>query len=135
MFDFDKYFKAEYQYALKDINYNLIEKNIGSNSAQIKFSDAITSNIENRQLRVNFCRRVYFEPETIFDLSVAFCVIISFKDDISIDDMNIDWVREFTENENPYLGNIICRAANVISAITSSYGQQPIITPPRIIKE
>ena len=131
MFNYNDYFYDEYQYALKKVRYDFIDTNYDTEQRELNISDSIsTESIENK-LKISFVRNVYFEPEQIYKISVEFTAILTFKD--GKDSETLNWNELFSENENPYFSNIISRASNVIANLTSSYGMDPLITPPVLL--
>ncbi|MBE6949425.1 MAG: hypothetical protein E7456_06220 [Ruminococcaceae bacterium] len=134
MLDFNKYFNEQYQFTLKNVSFSWVKNDSTETNFEIKISDSINTEIQNRHLEVVFKRKVYFVPEALFNLSVSFAFTLTFRDSICEEEMNsVNWSEAFTQSESPYLANIISRTSGLISSITSSFGQQPLVTPPNII--
>jgi len=135
MFNFSDYFNEEYQYALKSIRYDFIENDL-DDKINLNCKDVLSAKIDDHKLMVEICRKVFFLPEAIFDLSVTASVILEFKSDLDDKKMNeVDWENALIASENSFLSNVLCRTSGIISAITASYGHQPVITPPNFITE
>ncbi len=135
MLNFKDYFIDEYQFTLKKVTYTWIETNNHGDELNLNISDGVISSIQGRTLNVTFERKVFFKPEALYSIEVAFAIMLTFKETINEEEINkVNWCQELIETDNPYLRNIISRASNVISMLTSSYGQQPLITPPNIVQ-
>jgi len=91
----------------------------------------------NNKLNVVFTRRVKHTPNELFDLDVSFGAYYIFKGEYSgSDHLNeIDFKSMLEENRNILFLNIIARTSQLISQITSSHGQYPLVTPPVYIKQ
>lgn len=131
--NFKECFTDEYQYSLKSINYKTIESQEIFDTIELNCSDEINSiNIENG-LELTFSRKVFFIPKCMYELTVTYSVKLFFVDNTK--EINCEELLDNLKNEeNVYLSNIISRASLLISDITSSYGQNPVITPPVFIK-
>ena len=135
MLDFNKYFNEEYQYTLKRASYTQIEKRCDCDKLELKISYSVDAAVRENCLEVIFERRVFFKPEALYSIRVCFALTLTFRDtDIARDGKSMDWSTELARSVNPYLGNVVSRASSLIAALTSSYGQQPLITPPNVIK-
>ncbi len=135
MIDFNQYFEDPYQFALKEVRYELIEKEVCENEIEIKIFDEIELKEDERLFDITFYRNVRFEPETLFQLKVAYSIKLNFKENIDVSKIDIDWNKELMSNENLYIQNVASRASNLIANITSSYGREPLITPPVLINK
>ncbi|MBQ8429072.1 MAG: hypothetical protein IJX30_03135 [Clostridia bacterium] len=132
MINFQHYFKEEYQFTLKSIDYTLIEKT--ADDLQLNVSDTVSLEQIERQFQVDFCRRLCFKPEALYDLKVVFQITLTLKDDMNVDALDKESLnKEFLNPENPYLNNVVGRASALIAQITAAYGLTPIITPPNLI--
>ena len=135
MLDFNKYFFDEYQFMLKNVSYSMIENNIRDVDLELDVIDSIDTAAQDDYLEVIFERKVRFIPEALFEISVSFVFTLAFRDTVDYEEVNnINWVEALEENRNPYLGNVISRASSLIATLTSSFGLQPLITPPNFIK-
>lgn len=131
--NFKECFTDEYQYSLKSIDYKTIESQEIFDTIELNCSDEINSiNIENG-LELTFSRKVFFIPKCMYELTVTYSVKLFYVDNTK--EINCEELLDNLKNEeNVYLSNIISRASLLISDITSSYGQNPVITPPVFIK-
>lgn len=131
---FNEFFKDEYQFSLKDISYTKVETE-EEQECELEITDTISADINGDSLIVTFVRNVCFKPEAIFDLKVAFDIILFINEEKLEEAKRIDWSKTLIENPNMYLGNVVSRISQLIAVITASYGQQPLITPPKPITE
>lgn len=135
MIDFANTFNDNCQYYLKEISYKTIVIGQGNEKASVQVHDTLSFEIiDDYSLRVEIKRTVDFIPNTIYNLSVAYGTILIKKDE-SIDIKSIDWDKEFRGNPLCLIliQSLLARISLQISQITSSCGQIPVVTPPRLI--
>ena len=94
-------------------------------------SDTIVSCREGDGCRITLNRRVSFEPEHLFYLSVS--VGTRFRFDMRYYE-EVDWSREdvagaFRESNSPALTDMMARCSLLIAQITSATGHTPFVTP------
>lgn len=131
--NFKEYFTDEYQYSLKSIAYEAIESEEMFDEIELNCSDEISGMSVENGIELTFLRKVFFNPKSMFELTVTFGIRLFYVDNTK--EINIEELLEsLKKEENAYLSNIISRASLLISVITSSYGQNPVVTPPVFIK-
>lgn len=131
--NFKEYFTDEYQYSLKSIVYETIESKETFDTIELNCSDDINSISVENGLELTFSRKVFFVPKCMYELTVTYSVKLFYVDNTK--EINREELLDILKNEeNVYLSNIISRASLLISDITSSYGQNPVVTPPVFIK-
>ena len=135
MLNFEENFLDKYQFTLKDVNFHLIEEKQDIKEIRLNIHDDLVPSIKDNQLVALFSREIFFEPSALFNLKVDFEMKLTFKDDLKLNPKDINWREELVHNPNPFIGNLISRASNLISTITLIQGQSPIITPPTFIAE
>lgn len=135
MFNFNDYFKDEYQFSLKDVSYSKIECEQDLSEYELKIFDTVNAELKDDLLYVTFTRDVYFQPASMFNLKVVFDIILHLKEESKEKAVDINWSQTLIENPNLYLGNVVSRTSHLIAEITASFGQQPLITPPNPIAE
>lgn len=136
MIDFKKYFNDEYQFALINAVYSQLDNRLQGAELELNIEDSINANVRENHMEVTFRRKVFFEPEALYSIDVTFAFMLTFRDgNLATEAQNIDWGKELIENDNPYLGNVVSRASFLIATLTSSYGQQPLVTPPNVIRQ
>ncbi len=134
MIDFEHIFQDEYQFTLKHASYNWLPAGDAPQDAALNIKDNIRAEQCGNQIEITYSRSVFFEPNSIFDVTVVFAFILVFSDEAMAQaHHNIVWEQALLEQENPYMANIISRASSLIASITASYGQQPLVTPPNFV--
>ena len=98
---------------------------------RLRCSDTIVSCREGDGCRITLNRRVSFEPEHLFYLSVS--VGTRFRFDMRYYE-EVDWSREdvagaFRESNSPALTDMMARCSLLIAQITSATGHTPFVTP------
>lgn len=137
MLNLDKYFLPQYKYFLKNINYEKLDTDKIDKNVSMQCVDKISVEIiENRELSVVFTRKLEFKPEYAFTLSVSYGVILTFNNETKneINWVDYDLTNEIIAGGAKYISSLISRASLQIAQITSTFGKNPIITPPNFIK-
>ena len=103
----------------------------------INCTDSITVDANENVARISVKRTLNFEPEGMFKLSVTYGAILRFNEKKKYEHnwRNINLAKEFEKHGDFVLGNLMNRISLLISEITSSFGQSPIVLPPTIISE
>ena len=124
--DFKRYFLPEHQIFLENINYERLPVHRPGEGEQMRLrcSDTIVSCREGDGCRITLNRRVSFEPEHLFYLSVS--VGTRFRFDMRYYE-EVDWSREdvagaFRESNSPALTDMMARCSLLIAQITSATG-------------
>lgn len=133
--EFYKYFLASNKINLENISYETINVNQPQNGEQVKLNckDTIVAKIiAGKGVKINLNRKVDFEPERLFVISVTFSVFLPFKDgaEEEMDWKTVDVAGEFRRAGGPVLGSLMSRASLMIGQITAASGQNPLITTP-----
>lgn len=132
MKDINKYFN-DYRLYLESVEYSQNDVEVDGCKIELHCEDSLTSEILNgRALRLTLERKLAFKPIKIIDLSVRFCALIDLENSIKdeIDWESVDIEKELLESNTEILGNLISRTSMLIAQLTSSNGNNPIITPP-----
>lgn len=134
MFDFDRYFLKECQVFLSHIEYDVLTLGNGNNKINV------TDNIQaypkdDSHVKIEISRSLSFPDGGLFSLQVIYGILLT-KNPLSKDE--IDWSEvdvgaEFKRAKAPLINGIASRISMLIGQITSSYGQNPIITPPQMM--
>ena len=131
--DLANYFLPEQEFYLEQAVYERLDKKAEVPEYSLKCIDNIETEVFSDQVKVIVKRVVTFEPRDIFDLSVSFGAILKFNDrKEEYDWENIDLAEEFRENGDFVLANLLNRMSLLIAEITASYGQPPLILPPKV---
>lgn len=132
MDNFKSYFLKERRVFLENINYETVKgENRNEGERRLGCRDTVVSQlISPVGVKIIFNRRLNFEPEAIFTLSVSFGVFMLFdparRDEIDWNEVNI--VKEFTKDCPEILTELTSRATLLTAQITSAAGNTPIIT-------
>lgn len=129
MLKFNDYFEDQYRFSVKSINYSSVDTNDAPENVELVIADSLETELNNNSLLITYSRNVNFKPTAVFDVSVIFNATLQLKSNVSDDFNEIDW-NTVLQKDNPCINNLISRASSVIANITSSFGQQPLITPP-----
>ena len=133
--NFAELFNENYSYFLKEIGYQVITVGNIQNKVDIVIKDNTTFEmLDQNHLQVVVERNVRFEPNIVYELKVSFGAILELKNMSEID-RNIDWSQEFIKSNEglTVIQGLLARISLQISQVTSSYGLNPIITPPNLI--
>lgn len=127
-------FEEEQQFYLDEISYKRIDRKEQAKEYSLNCVDKIDVNVNKDIVKLTVKRVLKFEPEEIFELSVAYGAIIKLKKEMTEHYAwkEMDLSEEFRENGQFVLGNLMNRISLLIAEITASYGQTPIVLPPGI---
>jgi len=133
--NFAELFNSNYSYFLKEIGYQVITVGNIQDKVDIVVKDNTTFEmLDKTHLQVVVERNVRFEPNIVYELKVSFGAILELKN-ISEIERDIDWNQEFKKSNEglAVIQGLLTRISLQISQITSSYGLNPIVTPPNLI--
>lgn len=129
------YFFPEQEFYLQDAKYSKLEKVGNQEEHSLNCIDNIQVDVNIKLgVRVTVTRTLKFDPQELFELSVSFGALLKFvpekKDELEWNKINL--AEEFKNNGQFVTGNLMGRISLLIAQITSSFGQPPIILPPKI---
>lgn len=127
------YFQKQGSLYLKNISYDLITLESNPENIKVILTDELETKFVNdrTQLEVIFTRVVKHNPKALFELKVSFGALYTFKNEYSDTELcENDFKDMLKQNRNRLFLNIISRTSQLISEITSSHGQYPLVTPP-----
>lgn len=129
MEDFNKYFLGDRGIFLDNISYESVSAESGHRT--LGCNDTVVSQLSSTGIKITFNRALHFEPEGPFFLSVTFGVVLVFNPKVKdeVDWAHVDIAGEFKKSCPQLLGQLMSRASLLVSQITSSAGQIPIVTP------
>ena len=128
------FFSPTYEYFLDKVDYTHKTKSSDNTAYTLNCADNISTHIvDDSKLRVTISRSLEFSPDDLYSLSVSFVVILTILDGkkdelLSIENLSF----ELAKGGQFFLADIISRMSSLVSNITASYGQPPVITPPVI---
>ena len=130
MENFAEYFKPERRIFLENISYETVRAGKPSDVRRLGCRDTVVSQlIMPTGVKIVFNRRLHFEPEAMFVLSVSFGVFLAFNPErvgeVEWKDVNI--VKEFTRSFPGVLQELTARTALLVGEITAAAGGTPLI--------
>lgn len=133
--NFIETFNENYSYFLKEIHYRVITVGNIQDKIDIMIGDCLTFNmLDASHLEIIVGRNVKFEPNVVYELSVSFGAVLELKENsrLAIDS---DWKNDFIKSPegNTIIQGLLSRVSLQIAQITSSYGLNPIVTPPNLM--
>ena len=136
MLDFRAVFEDKFQHFLKDVDYKVITVDPIQFRVDAQIKDSLQFAIDkgNNVFEFEVRRTLFFAPYALYQLSVAFGAKLTIKKDAP--DLNgIDWEAEFKNNVLfvNLISGLMAKISVLISQITSSYGQTPMVTPPMLM--
>ena len=136
MLEVNKYFNPRHEFYLNDIDFKRCLNEVGG-VVSISVTDSLKADLRDEGVLLMFTRTLKFDPQAIFDLSVSFGAELLFNPDTKdeVDWNTFDLSDEFINNGKEILNNLASRTSLLISQITASFGQTPIITPPAFISQ
>lgn len=131
------YFESSQEFYLDEVSYKRIEIRNCTESHILNCTDSIDANVNEEIVKLIVKRTLIFEPKEIFELSVAYGVVLKFKDKNKADYkwQEINLAEEFSKNGGFVLENLMGRISLLVGEITASFGQSPIILPPMLINK
>ena len=133
--NFIETFNENYSYFLKEIQYQVITVGSIQDKIDIMIGDRLTFNmLDDLHVEIIVERTVKFEPNVVYELSVSFGAILELKDRNKIEN-DSDWKNDFIKSPegNTIIQGLLSRVSLQIAQITSSYGLNPIVTPPNLM--
>lgn len=138
MKDYSAYFLPTFEYSLEQVNYKRLDTVDSSDEKQLNCTDKLRNMlIDEKHVSFEFTRELHFSSNDLFALSVTFSAVYTLNEN---DHGDIDWnssevAKDILHSNSTFLNMLITRASLLISQLTSSFGQAPIITPPTSIRE
>lgn len=127
----------EHEFYLHKIDYERLDNVTSEEAVPLNCADNINVDVSsNGGVKVIVTRSLYFEPEELFRLSVAFGANLKFEPQ-KVSEYNwneINLAEEFRDNGDFVTVNLISRITLLIAQITSSSGQQPLLLSPVVAK-
>lgn len=130
MENFNGYFLKERRVFLENVSYETLPSANKKTPGKLGCRDSIVSQLlMPAGIKITFNRRLSFEPEELFTLSVSFGVMLPFDPARlgEIDWKKVNITEEFTKNCPALLANLNARTTLLVGQITSAAGGSPII--------
>ena len=127
-----QFFSEEKRIYLNEVQYHVIEDGEDAEEYELICSDNLEVSLEeDKGVQILLTRTLKINPRDLFELSVSFGAELIFsenKDQINWKAINL--AEEFRNNGDFITNNLTSRISLLVSQITSSYGQAPLVTPP-----
>ena len=131
--EFYEYFVPVNIVKLENISYESLP-HLNGHSGQVKMNckDTIVAQLKERGVKINFNRKIEFEPETAFTVSVTYSVFLPFREEKKheMEWKAVDLAGEFRRAGGPVLTKLMSKTSLMIAEITDAADQNPLITPP-----
>lgn len=115
---------------VKNVTYNNYP--IEGETEQLQISDDINFDYGESGMRISITRKVWFEPNPIFDLEVTIETYLEEKEDSTYDKRELS-VEELIENFEQPIGAVCAKISAIISTMTMFSNDAPLVTPPNLI--
>ena len=128
-------FNNKIRAGLANIDMKALEElPLEAKEVQLMISDNIAIEKMSDRLRIDFIRKLYFEPSSNFELTLGYFVEHFLTEENSLQDFTEDQIKEeVSKDENFYFQNdrgFAARISMLVSQITSTFGGPPVILPP-----
>lgn len=135
MSNFDEYFTGGCSISLENVVYKKLDEIEGEVTLNVKDALEIKEkHLDNIEIIIS--RNLSFSPYSLVDITVTFGVILELKDKY-VGDGQLDYElikNELIDDDCVIISIIMSRISLLISQLTSSYGERPIITPPSFME-
>ena len=134
---FAEYFTGSFSIALENVVYNKLDEIEGEVSLRIDDVLEIKENKTNVQnITAIITRSFSFEPKSLVEVSVSFEVVLELNDKYkNSDKLDLSLIRkELISEDSVIMSIVMSRISLLISQLTYSYGERPIVTPPSFME-
>ena len=134
--DINQYIEPRQQTFLSNVEYRLLELVASGSKNVINVADNLEARfLDPKHIKLTLTRKLTFNPAGLFELSVSFGTILTLREDsyYLVDWKTYDVAEEIVRNSKNLINPLAARISLRIAEITSSYGQNPIVTPPTVI--
>ena len=134
--DINQYIEPRQQTFLSNVEYRLLELVASGSKNVINVADNLEARfLDPKHIKLTLTRKLTFNPAGLFELSVSFGTILTLREDsyYLVDWKTYDVAEEIVRNSKNIINPLAARISLLIAEITSSYGQNPIVTPPTVI--
>ncbi|MGN0318670.1 MAG: hypothetical protein ACI4E1_12140 [Lachnospira sp.] len=134
----DKYFTGNCSISLENVTYNKLDEIEGNVTLSVKDDLKIKENISNTGfIDCIISRNLSFVPKSLVDITVSFGISLELNEKCKkTNTLDYDTLKKHLISEDSVIASIVMsRISLLISQLTSSYGERPIITPPSFMTE
>lgn len=115
-------------------------KRIGENECEVSLNikDDIEVKLDDKHQGITaiITRNLSFDPISLFEIAVTFGVYLEVNDNCEdLETLDLNAIKdEFLEDGCVITNIVMSRISLIISQLTSSFGERPIVTPPSIME-
>ena len=120
------YFNAEYRFFLDNAQYQRIDTPVIEPPA-LDITDRYQVDEKDNSVILTITRFISFNPPSLFELKVSFGAILTKKKELDLSTEELE--KAFHDNGDFVTGNLLSRISFLVSSITASYGQPPLVSP------
>lgn len=135
---FDEYFTGDCSIALENVSYKKLDDINEDVTLSVKDDLNINENVNgNNFIEIIITRNLSFVPKSLVDITVSFSVSLELNEKyVKTNVIDYKTLKNYLLfKENTLTTIIMSRISLLISQLTSSYGERPIITPPSFMTE
>ena len=130
--DFQRYFLPQHRVFLDNVQYETLQvEDPSAGTRKLNCKDTIVAQRSEKWVKITFNRALNFTPEGPYRLSVTFGVLLPFNPETKdeVDWKTVDIAGEFRRSCHPLMTTLMSRTSLLVAEITSSSGQNPLVTP------
>lgn len=135
---FDEYFTGDCSIALENVSYKKLDDLNEDVTLSVNDDLNIKENVNGYNfIEIIITRNLSFAPKSLVDITVTFSVYLELNEKYAKNNV-IDYKalkNYLLFKENTLTSIVMSRISLLISQLTSSYGERPIITPPSFMTE
>ena len=135
---FDKYFTGNCTISLENVAYRKLDEIEEDVTLNVKDDIEIKEKVSNSgSIECIFSRNLSFVPKSLVDITVSFGISLELNEKYKeTNNLDYDILKKHLLSEDSVIASIVMsRISLLISQLTSSYGERPIITPPSFMTE
>ena len=130
---FDEYFTGNCSISLENVHYEKLDELEGEVDLEVKDNlqiNDVTSSSDHIEIIIS--RNLSFRPRSLVDITVSFGIILELNEKHKgTNKPDFDTLKSELFTKDSVIASIVMsRISLLISQLTSSYGERPIITPP-----
>ena len=131
------YFNEQHTFYLNEASYNRLELQDVNQNLTMKCVDLLSADITGNCFRITFKRSVQFTPDSLFKVLVELGADLTIKEGKKEEVQNLksELLQGLIDDGSAVITNLASRASFIVSSLTSSFGQQPIVTPPTVMRD
>lgn len=130
---FDEYFTGNCSISLENVHYEKLDE------LEVEVDLAVKDNLKindvsssSDHIEIIISRNLSFRPRSLVDITVSFGIILELNEKYKgTNKPDLDTLKSELFTKDSVIASIVMsRISLLISQLTSSYGERPIVTPP-----